>query len=73
MSLNTVEPTQLSYQIPPVMQTMLTANDQRPKTGLPAETEGTVQQNAKPLPEVTLYNANGIVNKTKPNALIAYA
>lgn len=73
MPLNAIEPTQPSFYITPVLQSMLASNDQRPKTGLPTETEGTVQENTHLLPEITLYNAHGILSKSKPNALIAYA
>lgn len=73
MPLNAIEPTTPSFHIAPVMQAMLAQNDQLPNTGLPTETEGTVQENAHLLPEVTLYNAHGILTKSKPNTLIAYA
>lgn len=73
MPLNAIEPTTPTIQVTPLLATMLAHNDQRPKTSLPTETEGTIQENAKPMPEVTLYNSHGILTKSKPNSLIAYA
>jgi hypothetical protein len=74
MPLNSIEAIQPSYQITPIMQALLANNDTLPNTGLPAETEGTIQENVpSAVPEVTLYNAHGILNKTKPNALLGVA
>ena len=73
MSLNAIEPVAPSIQVTPLLATMLAHNDQRPKNNLPVDTQGTIQENAKPMPEVTLYNAHGILSKNKPNSLMAYA
>lgn len=60
-------------QLAPIIEAMRTANDKREKNALPTDTQGTVQSNTKNIPEVTLYNAYGVLNKIKPNSLIAYA
>lgn len=73
MSINAIEPTTPSIQVTPLLAAMLVRNDQRPKNSLPIETYGTIQENAKPMPEVTLYNSHGILAKSKPNSLVAYA
>ena len=73
MSVNAIESSEPTIQVTPLLQSMLARNDQRPKTGLPTETEGTVIENAQLLPEVTLYNAHGILTKRSPNTLVAYA
>lgn len=64
-----------SIAIQPLIAAMQTSNNKLPKNSLPINTEGTIQENAEKaaVPEVTLYNAHGIVNRNKPNALIAYA
>lgn len=68
-----VKQTASYIQIAPVMEAIRLANDKRPKSSFPSETEGTVQENAKNIPPVTLYNAHGIVRKENPNSLIGYA
>lgn len=68
-----IDPSFSKTQFSPLLQTMLEIADNLPKTGLPTETEGTVQENTHLLPAVTLYNSHGILNKTNPNSLIAYA
>lgn len=73
MSLNAIEPTAPTIQVTPLLASMLAHNDQRPNNDLPVDTQGTIQENAKPMPEVTLYNAHGILTKSKPNSLVAYA
>lgn len=62
-------------QITPLLEAMTLANDQMPNNSLPADTNGTVQENAEQAahPPVTLYNAHGILVKSKPNSLIAIA
>lgn len=60
-------------ELAPIIEAMRLANDKRAKNSLPTNTEGTIQSNAKNIPEVTLYNAYGVLNKTKPNSLVAYA
>lgn len=72
----TIEPvtqTASYIQLVPIIEAMRSANDKRPQNSLPKDTQGTVQSNAKSIPEVTLYNAHGILNKTRPNSLVAYA
>ena len=79
MQVNTTnipEPTKQtsSYlELTPVMEAMRTNNDRRPTNSLPEDTQGTIQSNAKSVPEVTLYNSHGILNKTNPNSLLGYA
>ena len=73
MSINAITPTTPSILLTPLLSTMLLHNDQTPKTDNPAAALGTVQENTHLLPPVTLYNAHGILNKTTPNSLIAYA
>jgi hypothetical protein len=61
-------------QLPPIMQSMRTNNDKRPKNSLPIDTHGTVQSNNDDaIPQITLYNAHGILKNPNPNALIGYA
>ena len=55
------------------MASLKAGNDNLPKSSLPSETQGTIQSNTHLLPKVTLYNAHGILSKTNPNSLIAYA
>lgn len=55
MSLNAIDPIPATIQVTPLLATMLAHNDQRPKNNLPTDTQGTIQENAKPMPEVTLY------------------
>lgn len=52
---------------------MLEQTDQLPKDALPVDTQGTIQENAHLMPPVTLYNAHGILTKSNPNSLVAYA
>jgi len=72
----TIKPTKQtsSYiELAPVMESIRTNNDKRPKNSLPEDTQGTIQSNANNIPPVTLYNAHGILSKTNPNSLIGYA
>ena len=64
-----------SVAIQPLIAAMQSNNNRLPSNSLPVNTEGTIQENAEKAatPEVTLYNAYGVVNRNKPNALIAYA
>lgn len=57
----------------PLIAFLKQSNDSTPKTSLPTEVPGTLQENTRPLPQVTLYNAHGIVNPKTPNSLIGYA
>lgn len=57
----------------PLIASMKASNDHLPKNTLPVDIHGTIQENAHSLPAVTLYNAHGILEKTHPNSLIAYA
>ncbi len=43
-----------------------------PKTALPTEIPGTVQENTHNIAPVVIYNAHGILDAKTPNALIAY-
>ena len=72
VNTTTTEPTRQtsSYlELTPVMESIRSNNDKRPKNSLPEDTEGTIQSNAKNIPEVTLYNAHGVLSKTNPNRL----
>ncbi len=74
--MSAVEPTKTvaSYiELAPIIEAMRTNNDRRPKNALPIDTEGTIQSNADPIPEVTLYNAHGLLTKTNPNSLLGIA
>jgi hypothetical protein len=63
-----------SYQtLQPLIAAMKTQTDKLPKTSLPTETEGTIQENTRSLPQVTLYNAHGILDSKSPNTLLGYA
>jgi hypothetical protein len=64
-----------SIALQPLIAAMQTNNNKLPSNSLPVNTEGTIQENAEKaaIPEVTLYNAYGVLNRNKPNALIAYA
>ena len=57
----------------PLMAALKSQSDHLPKNGLPVDTHGTVQENAHNLPNVTIYNAHGIIDSKNPNSLIAYA
>jgi len=59
--------------IAPLFKAMKTQTDHLPKNSLPTETLGTVQENTHSIPQVTLYNAHGILDKKNPNTLIGYA
>lgn len=59
--------------ITPLFAAMKQHSDRLPKSSLPTELEGTVQENTHLLPPVTLYNSHGILVKSNPNSLIAYA
>lgn len=63
-----------SYQtLQPLMAAMKTQTDKTPKTSLPTETLGTIQENTQSLPSVSVYNAHGILDSKNPNTLLAYA
>lgn len=57
----------------PLMAALKTQNDQLPKNTLPVDSMGTIQENAHNVPQVSLYNAHGLLDNKKPNSLIAYA
>ena len=59
--------------IPPVMAAMKAGNDHLPKNELPVDELGTIQSNARNIPQVTLYNAHGLLTKSQPNSLLGYA
>lgn len=75
--MNPIEPVKAvsSYiELAPIIAAMRAGNDKRPRNSLPVNTEGTVQSNNdKVYADVTLYNAHGILNKTKPNSLLGTA
>lgn len=74
--MNPIEPTKSvsSYlELAPIVEAMRTNNDRRPKNALPIDTDGTIQSKAHSVPEVTLYNAHGILKNTKPNTLLGFA
>lgn len=76
---NTNQPTSVTnnqaYNVTPLFAAMSLANNKYPKNSLPIDTEGTIQSNADQaaLPDVTLYNAHGILVNSRPNSLIATA
>jgi hypothetical protein len=57
----------------PLMAALKSQADQLPKNDLPVDVMGTIQENSHSLPNVTLYNAHGIIDSKNPNSLIAYA
>ncbi len=59
--------------VQPILAATKTAADDLPKTSLPTEVPGTVQENTHNIPLVVTYNAHGILNTKNPNSLIAYA
>ena len=72
--INTTNPQVSNYNATmPLIAFLKQSNDSNPKTSLPTEVPGTVQENTHPIPEVTLYNAHGIINSKRPNSLIGYA
>ena len=77
MQTNQIQPvtkTAEYLELLPVMEAIRTNNDRRPKSSLPTETFGTIQQNnSDVVPPVTLYNAHGILKSTNPNSLLGYA
>lgn len=60
-------------ELAPIIAAMQANNDKRPKNSLPIDTHGTVQSNADSIPEVTLYNAHGLLRNSKPNSLLGIA
>ena len=72
MNIQPVEQVSNYIALQPLFRAMDKANDSLPKNSLPTNTEGTIQENAHSLPQVTIYNAHGIINKQPPNSLIAY-
>ena len=54
-----------------VLNILLNSMDKMPKSSLPSETNGSVQQNFGTTPAPTIYNAHGIVTPNSPNTLIA--
>lgn len=74
--MNPIEPTKSvsSYiELAPIVEAMRTNNDRRPKNALPIDTDGTIQSKAHSVPEVTLYNAHGVLKSSKPNTLLEVA
>lgn len=61
-------------QLKPLIKAIVETNDNLPKTSLPTETPGTIQNNTTLLPPVTLYTQHGkIAKSTEPGNLIAHA
>ena len=62
MQTNQIQPvtkTAEYLELLPILEAMRTNNDRRPKSSLPTETNGTIQQNnSNVVPPVTLYNAH---------------
>jgi hypothetical protein len=74
MTVKTVNSVSDYIQLAPILESMSTNNDKRPSNSLPIDTNGTPQSNNdNSLPQVTLYNAHGILKKTNPNSLLGYA
>ena len=74
MTTQTVTSVSNYIELPPILRSMSLNNDKRPKNSLPIDTHGTVQSNNDDgLPQITLYNAHGILKNPNPNALIGYA
>jgi len=72
--INVVSPQVSNYVgLQPLHAAVLTNTDTLPKTALPTELPGTVQENTHNIAPVVTYNAHGIINAKTPNALIAYA
>ena len=74
MTVQTVNSVSNYIQLTPILESMAKNNDKRPNNTLPIDTNGTPQSNNDNLlPEITLYNAHGILKKTNPNSLIGIA
>jgi hypothetical protein len=74
MTIQTANSVSDSIQLAALLHSMSTNNDKRPNNALPIDTNGTILSNSdNTLPEVTLYNAHGILKNTKPNTLIGIA
>ncbi len=74
MTVQTVNSVSDYIQLAPILESMTQNNDKRPNNALPIDTNGTPQSNNDNLlPEITLYNAHGILKKTNPNSLLGIA
>jgi hypothetical protein len=74
MTVQTTNSVSNYIELQPILRSMSTNNDKRPKNSLPTDTHGTVQSNNdNALPQITLYNAHGILKNPNPNSLIGYA
>lgn len=74
MTVQTVNSVSDSIQLAALLQSMTANNDKKPNNALPIDTNGTPQSNNDNLlPEITLYNAHGILKNTNPNTLIGIA
>lgn len=74
--MNSIEPvtkTSNYLELQPLMSSLKSSTDKLPKNSLPQDILGSIQENAHLLPPVTLYNSHGILSKTNPNSLVAYA
>jgi hypothetical protein len=74
-SVQSVQKVSSYIELQPLLRAMNERNNRSPKNSLPINTEGTVQSNAESeaIPNVTLYNAHGILTPTRPNALLGIA
>ena len=60
--------------LPTLVTAIIDVNDNLPQTSLPTEVPGTVQEQVRLLPPVTIYNSYGkIVKSQEKGNLIAYA
>jgi len=59
-------------QLASLIRSLLNSNNSLPKTSLPTEIPGTVQQEAHLLPPVTIYTNHGKLAST-PGKLLGYA
>ena len=74
MTIEPVKQVSSYVELQPIIEAMRAANDKLPKNALPVNSEGTIQaNNSSNIPDVTLYNAHGIVRKNNPNSLLGYA
>lgn len=59
-------------QLAPLMRSLQSSNDSLPKSSLPSEIPGTVQQDTHLLPPVTVYTNHGKL-AASPGKLLGYA
>jgi hypothetical protein len=72
--INVVSPQVSNYVgLQPLHAAVLSNTNNLPKTALPTELPGTVQENTHNIAPVVTYNAHGVLDAKKPNALIVHA